>query len=70
MTAASEAGASVAVGAVSSEYEGDNLLGQIKQGFPETIDFIPDSWLHLLVIVLILNGRKVSMKILARYCPR
>ena len=42
-----EAGASVAVGAVSSEYEGDNLLGQIKQGFPETMDFIPDNWATL-----------------------
>ena len=42
-----EAGASVAVGAVSSEYEGDNLAGQIKQSFPETFDFIPDSWATL-----------------------
>ena len=42
-----EAGASVAVGAVSSEYEGDNLLGKIKQGFPETMDFIPDNWATL-----------------------
>jgi hypothetical protein len=42
-----EAGASVAVGAVSSEYEGDNLLGQIKQSFPETMDFIPDNWATL-----------------------
>ena len=42
-----EAGASVAVGAVSSEYEGDNLVGQIKQSFPETFDFIPDSWATL-----------------------
>ena len=42
-----EAGASVAVGAISSEYEGENLAGQIKQSFPETFDFIPDSWATL-----------------------
>ena len=42
-----EAGASVAVGAISSEYEEDNLAGQLKQSFPETFDFIPDSWATL-----------------------
>ncbi len=42
-----EAGASLAVGGISSEYEGDNLAGQIKQNFPETFDFIPDSWATL-----------------------
>ena len=42
-----EAGASLAVGAVSSEYENENLAGQIKQSFPETFDFIPDSWATL-----------------------
>ncbi len=39
-----EAGASVAVGAVSSEYEGENLTGQLKQIIPPQFDFIPDSW--------------------------
>ena len=38
-----ELGAGVAVGAVSSEYEEDNLTGSLKQNFPETWDFIPDS---------------------------
>ena len=43
-----EAGASVAVGAVSSEYEeGDNLAGMLKKSFPKTYDFIPDSWATL-----------------------
>lgn len=42
-----EAGAAVAVGAVSSEYEEDNLAGQLKQSFPETFDFIPDNWATL-----------------------
>jgi hypothetical protein len=42
-----EAGASVTVGAISSEYEEDNLAGQLKQSFPETFDFIPDSWATL-----------------------
>jgi len=42
-----EAGASVAVGAISSEYEEDNLAGQLKQSFPETFDFIPDNWATL-----------------------
>ena len=35
--------ASMAVGAVSSEYEGDNILGTIKKNFPAFGDFIPDS---------------------------
>lgn len=42
-----EAGAAVTVGSISSEYEQDNLAGQIKQSFPETFDFIPDSWATL-----------------------
>ena len=43
-----EAGAAVAVGAVSSEYEtGDNLSGMLKKSFPKTYDFIPDSWATL-----------------------
>ena len=42
-----EAGASVAVGAVASEYEEDNLTGSLKQNWPETWDFIPDSWATL-----------------------
>jgi hypothetical protein len=42
-----EAGASVAVGAVASEYEEDNLLGSLKQNWPETWDFIPDNWATL-----------------------
>ncbi len=42
-----EAGASVAVGAVASEYEEDNLLGSLKKNWPETWDFIPDSWATL-----------------------
>lgn len=42
-----EAGASVAVGAVSSEYEGDNALGQLKKALPAQWDFIPDNWATL-----------------------
>ena len=42
-----EAGASVTVGAVSSEYEGDNALGQLKQALPAQWDFIPDNWATL-----------------------
>jgi len=43
-----EAGASVAVGAVSSEYEeGDNLAGMVKKALPPQYDFIPDSWATL-----------------------
>ena len=42
-----EAGASVAVGAVASEYEEDNLLGMLKKNWPETWDFIPDNWATL-----------------------
>ena len=42
-----EAGASVAVGAVASEYEEDNLLGSLKKNWPETWDFIPDNWATL-----------------------
>lgn len=38
-----EAGAGVAVGAVSAEYEGDNLTGSIKNLLPAQWDFIPDS---------------------------
>ena len=42
-----EAGASVAVGAISSEYESDNLLGTVKQALPPQWDFIPDNWATL-----------------------
>lgn len=42
-----EAGSSVAVGAVSSEYEGDNALGQLKQALPAQWDYIPDNWATL-----------------------
>ena len=35
--------ASGVVGAVSSEYEEDNLLGTLKKNFPATYDFVPDS---------------------------
>jgi hypothetical protein len=42
-----EAGSSVAVGAVSSEYEGDNALGQLKKVLPPQWDFIPDNWATL-----------------------
>tara|TARA_R100000005_G_scaffold70360_1_gene37998 strand:+ start:2668 stop:6672 length:4005 start_codon:yes stop_codon:yes gene_type:complete len=42
-----EAGAGVAVGSISSEYEEDNLAGQLKQSFPKTFDFIPDNWATL-----------------------
>jgi len=38
-----EAAAGVAVGAVSSEYTSDNLTGTLKQKWPKTYDFIPDS---------------------------
>ena len=38
-----EALAGVAVGAVSSEYEEDNITGTLKKSFPKTFDFIPDS---------------------------
>ena len=38
-----EAAAGVAVGAVSSEYTSDNLTGKLKQKWPKTYDFIPDS---------------------------
>ena len=38
-----EALAGLGVGAVSSEYEEDNLSGTLKQSFPKTFDFIPDS---------------------------
>ncbi len=38
-----ESAAGVAVGAVSSEYEEDNLTGALKQRWPKTWDFIPDS---------------------------
>ena len=43
-----EAGSSVAVGSISSEYEeGDNLLGQFKKALPAQWDFIPDNWATL-----------------------
>jgi hypothetical protein len=42
-----EAAAGVAVGAVSSEYESDNLTGKLKQKFPKQFDFIPDSFATL-----------------------
>ena len=43
-----EAGASVAVGAVSPEYEkGDNLTGMVKKALPPQFDFIPDNWATL-----------------------
>lgn len=43
-----EAGASVAVGSISSEYEtGDNMSGMLKKSFPKTFDFIPDNWATL-----------------------
>ena len=38
-----QAGAGVAVGAVSREYTEDNLTGTLKKSFPKTFDFIPDS---------------------------
>ena len=42
-----EAGSSVAVGAVSSEYEGDNALGSLKKALPPQWDYIPDNWATL-----------------------
>ena len=42
-----ESAAGVTVGAVSSEYEEDNLTGSLKQAWPKTWDFIPD-WLATL----------------------
>ena len=42
-----EAGASVAVGAVASEYEEDNMLGAVKKALPPQWDFIPDNWATL-----------------------
>jgi len=43
-----EAGASVAVGSVSTNYEtDDNLFGSIKKALPAQWDFIPDSWATL-----------------------
>lgn len=38
-----EAGSGAVVGAISSEYEDDNLTGTLKKSFPKTFDFIPDS---------------------------
>jgi len=38
-----EAAAGVTVGAISSEYENDNITGTIKQKWPKTFDWIPDS---------------------------
>lgn len=42
-----EAGASVAVGAVSDQYTEDNMLGQAKKALPPQFDFIPDNWATL-----------------------
>ncbi len=42
-----EAGASVAVGAVSDQYAEDNMLGQLKKSLPPQWDFIPDNWATL-----------------------
>lgn len=43
-----EAGAAVAVGSVSDQYEtGDNLMGSIKKSLPAQWDFIPDNWATL-----------------------
>jgi hypothetical protein len=43
-----EAGASVAVGSISSEYEtGDNLSGMVKKALPPQWDYIPDSFATL-----------------------
>jgi len=43
-----EAGAAVAVGSVSNQYEtGDNLMGSIKKSLPAQWDFIPDNWATL-----------------------
>ena len=42
-----EAAASVTVGAVSSQYEDDNIAGRLKQKWPNTYDWIPDSYATL-----------------------
>lgn len=42
-----EAAAGVAVGAVSSQYEDDNIAGRLKQKWPKTYDWIPDSYATL-----------------------
>ncbi len=42
-----EAGASVAVGSVSSQYTEDNALGMVKKALPPQWDFIPDNWATL-----------------------
>lgn len=42
-----EALAGVAVGSVSSEYEDQNITGKLKQKWPKTFDFIPDSFATL-----------------------
>jgi hypothetical protein len=42
-----EAGASVAVGSFSSEYEQDNAFGTLKKMLPAQYDFIPDDWATL-----------------------
>ena len=42
-----EAGASVLVGAFSSEYEQDNFFGTLKKMVPAQYDFIPDDWATL-----------------------
>ena len=42
-----EAASGVAVGAVSSEYTSDNITGKLKQTWPKTYDWIPDSFATL-----------------------
>jgi hypothetical protein len=43
-----EAGTSVAIGSVASQYEeGDNMMGAIKKALPPQWDFIPDNWATL-----------------------
>jgi hypothetical protein len=42
-----EAAAGVAVGAVSSEYESDNITGRLKRKWPKAFDWIPDSFATL-----------------------
>ena len=42
-----EAAAGVTVGAVSSQYEDDNIAGRLKQKWPKTYDWIPDSYATL-----------------------
>ena len=43
-----EAGTSVAIGSVASQYEeGDNMMGALKKALPAQWDFIPDNWATL-----------------------